>query len=104
MVKLEIDTFYGYKIYPYKGKLFVRGDGKVSYLDLALSSANESLVVDLPVQHVQERVSDAPAQEPAQDRLDRRIPPHAQEGYHRGGRKEARAQERQAPAWHRRRW
>lgn len=26
--KLEIDTFSGYKIYPSKGKLFVRGDGK----------------------------------------------------------------------------
>ncbi|EJD32709.1 hypothetical protein AURDEDRAFT_117977 [Auricularia subglabra TFB-10046 SS5] len=29
MVKLEIDTFSGYKIYPSKGKLFVRGDGKI---------------------------------------------------------------------------
>ncbi|EJD33755.1 Rpl24Ap, partial [Auricularia subglabra TFB-10046 SS5] len=27
--KLEIDTFSGYKIYPSKGKLFVRGDGKI---------------------------------------------------------------------------
>jgi len=35
MVKLEIDTFSGYKIYPSKGKLFVRGDGKVSYLNLS---------------------------------------------------------------------
>ena len=34
MVKLEIDTFSGYKIYPSKGKLFVRGDGKVNHLNL----------------------------------------------------------------------
>ncbi|KAH7089344.1 ribosomal protein L24e-domain-containing protein [Auriculariales sp. MPI-PUGE-AT-0066] len=29
MVKLEIDTFSGYKIYPSRGILFVRGDGKI---------------------------------------------------------------------------
>jgi len=28
-MKLEIDSFSGYKIYPSKGKLFVRGDSKV---------------------------------------------------------------------------
>lgn len=27
--KVEIDSFSGYRIYPSKGKLFVRGDSKV---------------------------------------------------------------------------
>lgn len=34
--KVEIDSFSGYRIYPSKGKLFVRGDSKVSHI-LSLS-------------------------------------------------------------------
>ena len=30
--KLEIDSFSHYKIYPGKGRLFVRGDSKVRFL------------------------------------------------------------------------
>jgi len=32
-MKLEIDSFSGYRIYPSKGKLFVRGDSKVFRFD-----------------------------------------------------------------------
>jgi len=39
-MKLEIDSFSGYRIYPSKGKLFVRGDSKVFRF---ASSKNESL-------------------------------------------------------------
>jgi len=39
-MKLEIDSFSGYKIYPSKGKLFVRGDSKVFRF---ASSKNASL-------------------------------------------------------------
>ncbi|KAG8755988.1 60S ribosomal protein L24, partial [Serendipita sp. 396] len=38
--KVEIDTFSGYKIYPSKGRLFVRGDSRVFRF---ASSKNESL-------------------------------------------------------------
>lgn len=34
--KLEIDSFTNYKIYPSKGRLFVRGDSKVSAKTSAL--------------------------------------------------------------------
>lgn len=43
-----------------------------------------------------------PAQEPAQDRVDRCLPSRQQEGCHRGGCQEALAQDGQAPAWYRR--
>ncbi|KAF5310232.1 hypothetical protein D9619_010416 [Psilocybe cf. subviscida] len=39
-MKLEIDSFSGYRIYPSKGKLFVRGDSKVFRF---ASSKNASL-------------------------------------------------------------
>ncbi|KAG6331306.1 hypothetical protein ID866_7785 [Astraeus odoratus] len=39
-MKLEIDTFSGYRIYPSKGKLFVRGDSKIFRF---ANSKNESL-------------------------------------------------------------
>jgi len=39
-MKLEIDSFSGYRIYPSKGKLFVRGDSKVFRF---ASSKNSSL-------------------------------------------------------------
>ncbi|KAH8996636.1 60S ribosomal protein L24, partial [Lactarius akahatsu] len=38
--KLEIDSFTGYKIYPSKGRLFVRGDSKIFRFG---ASKNESL-------------------------------------------------------------
>ncbi|KAF8273529.1 60S ribosomal protein L24 [Lactarius quietus] len=39
-MKLEIDSFTGYKIYPGKGRLFVRGDSKIFRFG---ASKNESL-------------------------------------------------------------
>ncbi|KAH9072962.1 putative ribosomal protein L24.e.A, cytosolic, partial [Lactarius deliciosus] len=39
-MKLEIDSFTGYKIYPSKGRLFVRGDSKIFRFG---ASKNESL-------------------------------------------------------------
>ncbi|EMD36436.1 hypothetical protein CERSUDRAFT_115448 [Gelatoporia subvermispora B] len=39
-MKVEIDSFSGYKIYPSKGRLFVRGDNKIFRF---ASSKNESL-------------------------------------------------------------
>ncbi|EIN04667.1 hypothetical protein PUNSTDRAFT_55391 [Punctularia strigosozonata HHB-11173 SS5] len=39
-MKVEIDSFSGYKIYPSKGKLFVRGDSKIFRF---ATSKNESL-------------------------------------------------------------
>jgi len=39
-MKVEIDTFSGYKIYPSKGRLYVRGDSKVFRF---ATSKNESL-------------------------------------------------------------
>ncbi|KIM27869.1 hypothetical protein M408DRAFT_16489 [Serendipita vermifera MAFF 305830] len=39
-MKVEIDTFSGYKIYPSKGRLFVRGDSKIFRF---ATSKNESL-------------------------------------------------------------
>jgi len=39
-MKLEIDSFSGYRIYPSKGKLFVRGDSKIFRFE---SSKNASL-------------------------------------------------------------
>ncbi|KAI1798204.1 hypothetical protein LXA43DRAFT_15184 [Ganoderma leucocontextum] len=41
-MKLEIDSFSGYRIYPSKGRLFVRGDNKVRIF-LALLSPSLSL-------------------------------------------------------------
>ncbi|PRQ72238.1 hypothetical protein AAT19DRAFT_9577, partial [Rhodotorula toruloides] len=54
---------------------------------------------DLPLRLVEGGVALPPAQEPAQDRVDRRLPPRQQEGCHGGGREEALAQDGQAPAW-----
>jgi len=39
-MKVEIDTFSGYKIYPSRGRLFVRGDSKIFRF---ATSKNESL-------------------------------------------------------------
>lgn len=65
--KLEIDSFSGYRIYPSKGRLFVRGDNKVCpllnpMLDILIFM---SFNPDLPLRHLQERVALLAAQEPS---------------------------------------
>ena len=72
--RMRVDRcdFSGFKVYPSKGKTYVRGDSKVSTSFRCSSICSRP--ADLPLPQLEERVTLPSAQEPSKDRLDPGLP------------------------------